>query len=464
MEKRRTIKRPVRGMGLNGMLWRYLTVTGTLSFLLCLAWLFLFNILVNMGFVMSAYTAVRALPETEKMLLGQERFDPGEIPFFYKWALAEDGRITESNMNEKQLGYAYDELAGYSAPHGRFYSQYFHRVLLPDGRIVLLEYDYSVCYKTPELQALLPDFQLCYVGLLLGLLVWLITGCTRHYTKLLRQDALTITAACEMVRRRRLDEPVKDRVRIKELQAALEAIETLRCELSSSLKEQWAAETQKNETLAALAHDLKTPLTVMMGNADLLAEDDLTDRQKEMTEAILRSAVQAKRYVERLRQAAVGGLFASCREPVLVGELFSECVQRGKDLTTVRAQTLLVKKPAPAFLEKTLLLEKSDVLRAVENLLANAVRFTPAGGTVTIDTVWDEKKAGIRVQDEGPGFSPEALAKAGKTFYTQDGSRPKDGHMGMGLYFAAQVAQKHGGSLVLENTPSGGSACLWLEI
>ena len=50
MEKRRTIKRPVRGMGLNGMLWRYLTVTGTLSFLLCLAWLFLFNILVNMGF------------------------------------------------------------------------------------------------------------------------------------------------------------------------------------------------------------------------------------------------------------------------------------------------------------------------------------------------------------------------------------------------------------------------------
>lgn len=464
MEKRRTIKRPVRGMGLNGMLWRYLTVTGTLSFLLCLAWLFLFNILVNMGFVMSAYTAVRALPETEKMLLGQERFDPGEIPFFYKWALAEDGRITESNMNEKQLGYAYDELAGYSAPHGHFYSQYFHRVTLPDGRIVLLEYDYSVCYKTPELQALLPDFQLCYVGLLLGLLVWLITGCTRHYTKLLRQDALTITAACEMVRRRRLDEPVKDRVRIKELQAALEAIETLRCELSSSLKEQWAAETQKNETLAALAHDLKTPLTVMMGNADLLAEDDLTDRQKEMTEAILRSAVQAKRYVERLRQAAVSGLFASCREPVLVGELFSECVQRGKDLTAVRGQTLLAKEPAPDFLKKTLLLEKSDVLRTVENLLANAVRFTPAGGTVTIDTVWDEKKAGIRVQDEGPGFSPEALAKAGKTFYTQDGSRPKDGHMGMGLYFAAQVAQKHGGSLVLENTPSGGSACLWLEI
>ena len=201
MEKRRTIKRPVRGMGLNGMLWRYLTVTGTLSFLLCLAWLFLFNILVNMGFVMSAYTAVRALPETEKMLLGQERFDPGEIPFFYKWALAEDGKITESNMNEKQLGYAYDELAGYSAPHGHFYSQYFHRVTLPDGRIVLLEYDYSVCYKTPELQALLPDFQFCYVGLLLGLLVWLITGCTRHYTKLLKQDALTITAACEMVRR-----------------------------------------------------------------------------------------------------------------------------------------------------------------------------------------------------------------------------------------------------------------------
>ena len=108
--------------------------------------------------------------------------------------------------------------------------------------------------------------------------------------------------------------------------------------------------------------------------------------------------------------------------------------------------------------------EKDDVLRAVENLLSNASRFTPAGKEITVDAVLEGQMAGIRVQDSGPGFSAEALAKAGKTFYTQDGSRPKEGHMGMGLYFVSQVARRHGGSLVLENTPSGGRACLRLEI
>ena len=310
MEKRAAVKSRHRRIGLNALFWRYLIASGSLAAALCVLWLILFNILVNMGFVMSAYTAVRGLTETERLLQEQTVFDPEAIPHFYEWALVEDGEITDSNMNQKQLEYARRELSGYSAPHGWFYSQYFHLVPLQNGQTVMLEYDYSVCYADPVLNDILPDFQTVYIGLLLALLLTLIGLCTGHYTRILRKDTQTIADACEMVRSRSLDMPLDGQARVKELQAALATIETLRGELSHSLKEQWTAEQRKNEALAALTHDLKTPLTVIGGNAELLAEDDLTPQQKELALAILRGVGHAEEYVKHLREVTTGALFS----------------------------------------------------------------------------------------------------------------------------------------------------------
>ena len=429
---------------------------------LCLIWLILFNILSNMGFVLSAYTAVRNLPQTEQALQAQTTFDSGEIPHYYEWALAENGTIIESSMNQKQLTYAYAELSGDPSPHGWFYSQYFHLVPLKNGQTVMLEYDYSVCYADPDLQDILPDFQTAYIGLLFVLLLLLAVLRTGHYTKILRKDTDVITNACEMVRNQKLDVPLQEQIRVKELQAALTAIDTLRQELSYSLKEQWAAEQRKNETLASLAHDLKTPLTVIGGNAELLAEDDLTPPQKVLVQTILRNTDHAKDYVKRLREVTAQDVLASNREEFSVCELLDAFIQKGRDLSAVKGHELIAAPPA-SLPDELLEIEKNDVLRAMENLLSNAVRFTPAGKPIELGVELQEKQIGFWVQDSGPGFSKEALIKAGKTFYTEDSSRPQDGHMGMGLYFASQTAQKHGGSLFIENTAIGGRVCLWIK-
>lgn len=429
---------------------------------LCLIWLILFNILSNMGFVLSAYTAVRNLPQTEQALQAQTTFDSGEIPHYYEWALAENGTIIESSMNQKQLTYAYAELSGDPSPHGWFYSQYFHLVPLKNGQTVMLEYDYSVCYADPDLQDILPDFQTAYIGLLFVLLLLLAVLRTGHYTKILRKDTDVITNACEMVRNQKLDVPLQEQIRVKELQSALTAIDTLRQELSHSLKEQWAAEQRKNETLASLAHDLKTPLTVIGGNAELLAEDDLTPPQKVLVQTLLRNTDHAKDYVKRLREVTAQDVLASNKEEISVCELLDTFIQKGRDLSAVKGHELIAALPA-SLPDELLEIEKNDVLRAMENLLSNAVRFTPAGKPIELGVELQEKQIGSWVQDSGPGFSKEALIKAGKTFYTEDSSRPQDGHMGMGLYFASQTAQKHGGSLFIENTVIGGRVCLWIK-
>lgn len=462
METGTTLKRKRKGIRLNTLFWRYFLTTGGLMAALCLIWLILFNILANMGFVLSAYTAVRNLPQTEQTLQAQTTFHPEKIPHYYKWALIEDEKIIESNMNKKQLKYAYAELSGDSSPHGWFYSQYFHLVSLKNGQAVMLEYDYSVCYANPDLQNILPDFQTAYIGLLFVLLLLLTVLRTGHYTKILRKDTNIITNACEMVRNQKLDVPLQDHIHVRELQAALTAIDTLRQELSHSLKEQWSAEQRKNETLASLAHDLKTPLTVIGGNAELLTEDDLTPTQKALAQTILRNAGHAEAYVKRLREVTAEDVLASNKAKISVCELLNAFIQKARDLSAVTGHEFIAAPPA-SLSNEILEIEKNDVLRALENLLSNAVRFTPAGKTIELGMELQENQIGFWVQDSGPGFSPEALIKAGKTFYTEDNSRPQDGHMGMGLYFASQTAQKHGGSLFIENTATGGRVCLWLK-
>ena len=98
------------------------------------------------------------------------------------------------------------------------------------------------------------------------------------------------------------------------------------------------------------------------------------------------------------------------------------------------------------------------------NLLDNAARFTPAGGAVRLSAYVEGDVLTVAVEDSGPGFSPEALARAGRGFYTGDASRPREGHMGMGLTFARQTARRHGGTLELSNTGRGARAALTLPL
>ena len=111
----------------------------------------------------------------------------------------------------------------------------------------------------------------------------------------------------------------------------------------------------------------------------------------------------------------------------------------------------------------TLCAAQCDLLRAAENLLDNAVRYTPAGGTVTLTISKADGDVAFTVTDTGPGFTPEALHKAGQFLYT-DAARSDAAHQGLGLYFARKVAQSHGGVLVLSNLPAAHGACAELRL
>ena len=420
MEKR--IRRPA---GLTALFWRYLITTGVVVILLAVLWWFGMTTMMRYGIVYPANTAASGV-EAVAQALSSGELDTEEIPYFYRWAIFDGGGQVRDpgNMDEKHLTYAEAALAGERDPQGMFYSQYHRLAQLPDGTTCVLQYDYSMPYGAEVLQRRLPEFQTCATVVL-------------------------------------LDVPITGRARVREFGATLTAMDDLRRNLAESLESQWGMEQQRRLELAALTHDLKTPLSVISGNAELLGEDALTPGQRESVDAIFRGALRLQDYVAQLR-AMTGSEAALSREKETVS--LPALAEGWREV----GQSLCGAKPAafrcPDVPKLELAVYRGDLDRAVSNLLDNAARYTPAGGAVTLSVTADGETLTIAVEDTGPGFSPEALARGEQAFYTSDASRPQEGHMGMGLYFAAQTAKRHGGALHLANTGLGARAELVLPI
>lgn len=443
--------------GLTALFWRYLLTTGAVILALAVLWWLGMSILIQMQFVYPASTVADGVDDLVYELEAGA-ITPEEIPYYYRWAVFDRSRqvMDPGNMNRRQLSYAESALAGDSIRYGIFYAQYHRMVELPTGETCVVQYDYSMPYGLESLQTHLPEFQTCAILVLLG--SWLLTGIllTKHFAGLLRRDAALLTTAAQTIARQRLDTPLEGRARVREFGQTLTAMEQLRVSLAQSLESQWAMEQQRQLELAALTHDLKTPLTVISGNAELLQEDQLEPAQQEMVDAILRSAVRLQEYTAQLRAMTLPDAAPEAKESVTLDALAESWKEIGQSLCAGK-QIDFVCDPVPAVEAEVY---RASLDRAVSNLLDNAARYTPPGGQISLAVSAEQNSIAIAVEDTGPGFSAEALAKGGEAFFTSNASRPQEGHLGLGLFFARQTARRHGGTLELANTGRGAKVTL----
>lgn len=441
---------------LRSVLLRYLLLCGGGGALILVLWWGIFMQLINIGFLLPAVASAQACADARETVASMtaDTFDPLQISDLCRWAVVQNDTVLQTNMNDRHLKIALNAFHGGSG--NLVLMQYQYDVKMADGSFCLLQYDYALPYADPALRDTLPDFQTCYIVLLAALiLVWL--GWQTHCTvRVFAAETARLNAAVDAIAARQLEHIDTDGMRIREFAATLQALQTMGRELTDSLQTQWRMEQQRTEQIAALAHDLKTPLAVIQGNADLLAEDDLTAAQHGQVDAILRGTDRARRYLAALRTA---GEPPAAKKHMDSHTLVQSLAQTARALCAPAGTTFCLEERW----QGNLLAAESDLLRAAENLLDNAVRYTPRGGTVTLTTAAEAGLFLLRVTDTGPGFTPEALAKAGEMLYT-DAARSDAAHQGLGLYFARKVAQSHGGVLVLSNLPAAHGACAELRL
>lgn len=438
---------------LRTVLLRYLLLCGGGCALILVLWWVIFMQLINIGFLLPAVASAQACADARETVASMtaDTFDSLQISDLCRWAVVQNDTVLQTNMDDRHLKIALNAFHGGSGNPG-----YQYDVKMADGSFCLLQYDYATPYADPALRDTLPDFQTCYILLLAVLiLVWL--GWQTHCTvRVFAAETACLHRAVDAIAAQQPERIDADGARLREFSATLHAMQTMGRKLTDSLQSQWRMEQQRAEQIAALTHDLKTPLSIIQGNADLLAEDALSADQQTQVEAILRGTDRAQQYLAALRTACA---------PPATGETFpshtlvSELAETARALCAPAGVQLILNEQW----QGTLCAAQCDLLRAAENLLDNAVRYTPRGGTVTLLVTKEKQDFILRVTDTGPGFTPEALAKAGEMLYT-DAARSDAAHQGLGLYFARKVAQSHGGVLVLSNLPAAHGACAELRL
>jgi two-component system OmpR family sensor kinase/two-component system sensor histidine kinase BaeS len=233
---------------------------------------------------------------------------------------------------------------------------------------------------------------------------------------------------------------------------------------------QMAAALERNERLrrdmmADVAHELRTPLTVIQGQVEALL-DGVFPLTPDQLMPIHDETLLLARLVADLRELALAeaGQLAVERQPVDVGELAERvaaavepaAADKGVTLTTIVAPNL-----------PTVSADADRLRQVLHNLLANALRYTPAGGQITISVGSVPGEPGnppsapavlISVADTGPGIPAEDLPYVFDRFYRVDKSRSRaGGGSGLGLAIARSIVEAHGGRIWAENQPGQGT-------
>ena len=293
-------------ISLRRVLLGYLVRTAATCALAAAGWFLVLLWLIQGGWCFSADQAAQASQKAAQDILPgmtAETFDGSRLDPLCRYALFADAYSQEvlvTNMDKTHLQWALEVWQGRKRWHFG-YTQYYMNAKLQDGTLCLLQFDYSVPYADPALRGKLPDIQTTHIVLGVCLLLGVVVLSTRRTGKFLAQETARLTDASRMVAAQELEDAVFAGARVREYSEALQALQTMGGELTQSLQQQWTMEQQQREQIIQLSHKLKTPLTIIEGNAELLAEDRLTPEQKEQVEAILQGAEQTRTYLGKIR-------------------------------------------------------------------------------------------------------------------------------------------------------------------
>jgi signal transduction histidine kinase len=215
----------------------------------------------------------------------------------------------------------------------------------------------------------------------------------------------------------------------------------------------------KDEFVATVSHELRTPLTSIIGYLELVLAGEagsLTEEQKQFLEVVDRNAGRLLGLVGDLLFVAQveGGLLALERRPVDLQRVVSDAVAAARPLAEEKELDLRVDADAIDELWG----DEQRLAQVLDNLVGNAIKFTPAGGRVCLRVRADESRAVIEVEDTGIGIPEGERERLFERFFrtslAQEQAIPGSG---LGLSVARMIVQGHGGRIDVESTEGEGS-------
>lgn len=273
------------------------------------------------------------------------------------------------------------------------------------------------------------------------------TGAAAWFTRRIMQPVEQLTAAARELEAgdlaRRVDAHGSDELAIlgrafNSLAHSLERNEELRKQMTSDI-----------------AHELRTPLNNLAGYLDAIA-DGVVAADERTVASLQEEANLLVRLVgdlEELSLADAGRQVLQLEPQPLAGiieQAIASVAPRARTASIAIVQETLPAPPVDA--------DRRRMAQVLRNLLENAIRHTPEGGTIRVSLTGSGMGARLTVSDDGPGIAPEHLENIFERFYRADASRARaTGGAGLGLAIVKQLVEAHGGRVWAENEPAGGA-------
>lgn len=223
-------------------------------------------------------------------------------------------------------------------------------------------------------------------------------------------------------------------------------------ELAKNYQLLWRTAEERKRLNAAFSHDLRTPLTVLKGYSSFLlkhAQDDgLTLEKVSSTAQTMQQHIgRLEGYVTSMNTVLRLEQMEAARRNVTQTDLLHAI----KDITQIIDTTKIV-SITNLLKEEELYMDLDVILQVYKNLLANALRYTNT--SIQVNIMQENHQLYLIVEDDGGGFSNEALARAKEPYYRNSGKQTED-HLGLGLYICYLLCEKYHGYLQLKNGVRG---------
>ena len=211
----------------------------------------------------------------------------------------------------------------------------------------------------------------------------------------------------------------------------------------------------RRQMTADIAHELRTPLSVILGYTEALSDGKLHGSPG-MYQAMYGEAQLLSHLVDDLRTLSLAdaGELTLNRLPVAPGECLERTAASQAALAAQQSVEVRVEvAPNLPLIEA----DRERIAQVLGNLMSNALRYTPEGGTITLSAEAAGESVLLRVSDTGPGIEPDHLPYIFQRFYRADESRTTNGESGLGLAIAKSLVEAHGGTITVESTVGQGT-------
>lgn len=287
-------------------------------------WAYLFG--VNMGAIYPLNSISTEIENVKGNLQSIEQLSENDIPPLCEYVMfTKDGQYEVGSITPEDSTLVWNICIENGRTSG---NPYLYSVIDREDEVLILRYRMTAQFRNKTLRSIFPSADLLLIIIILLEILASLFVISYIFGKYLGKKIDKLLTVVYKIEQQDLDFEIQ-KSKLFEVDQALDALDHMRIALRQSLSKQWYDDKMRQDQLSALAHDLKTPLTIIRGNTELLFETSLSTEQRECAEYIENSSLQMQDYVQTLIEATKSwDSYQPCMKKVNMGSLLMRLISK----------------------------------------------------------------------------------------------------------------------------------------